>query len=268
MGRIVTGLILAIAWLLLLFMGPYLLFCLIIALVGGIALYEFLYMSSPKTEQKHIIPVVLLGLFPIAAASLWGEPAIIFSLYLTFLIVIIISVAAYPALDNSLVFISRLWFGIFYVGFCSAHLILLRSLPQGIYWLLFLTAVTVFSDTGAYYIGRFFGNTKLYAALSPGKTRAGAVGGIIGGMLGGLAVAIFFLPELNLGSIALLGLILSAVGIVGDLVESLIKRVSGVKDSGQILPGHGGILDRFDSLLLTAPVLYYVLYLGHEFLLK
>lgn len=268
MGRIVTGLILAIAWLLLLFMGPYSLFCLIIALVGGMALYEYLHISSPKNEQKHILPVVLLGLFPIAAASFWGGTSIIFSLFLALLILIIITVAAYQDLDNSLFFITRLWFGIFYVGFCSAHLILLRSLEQGIYWLLVLTAVTVFSDTGAYYIGRAFGKKKLYPALSPGKTRAGAVGGIIGGMLGALVVATIFFEGLNLGAVALLGLVLSAVGIVGDLVESLIKRVSGVKDSGQILPGHGGILDRFDSLLLTAPVLYHVLTWGHELLLK
>ena len=82
-------------------------------------------------------------------------------------------------------------------------------------------------------------------------------------MLGGLVVAAFFLKGPNVVMIALLSLVLSAIGIIGDLLESLIKRVSGVKDSGQILPGHGGLLDRCDSLLLTAPVLYYVLFWGH-----
>ena len=147
-------------------------------------------------------------------------------------------------------------------------MILLRSLSQGIYWLLVLTAITVASDTGAYYVGRSLGKTKLYPALSPGKTRAGAVGGIIGGMLGGLVVTALFVEGANLAIVALLSLVLSVIGILGDLIESLIKRVSGVKDSGQTLPGHGGLLDRCDSLLLTAPVLYYVIFWGHGVLLK
>jgi len=145
---------------------------------------------------------------------------------------------------------------------------LLRSMPNGIFWLLVLSSITVFSDTAAYYVGRKLGKTKLYPALSPGKTRAGAVGGIIGGMLGGLVVAAIVFENANLVVVGLLSLILSVIGIIGDLIESLIKRDSGVKDSGQILPGHGGLLDRCDSILLTAPTLYYSLYLGHAALFK
>jgi phosphatidate cytidylyltransferase len=268
MGRVVTGLLLAIAWLLLLLWGPYLLYCLVITAGGVVALHEYLRMSSPEVERRHIPMVIILGVFPLVAASLWGSGAVTASLFLALLILIIITVIAYPSLDNGLLFVSRLWFGIFYIGFCSAHLILLRTLPHGIYWLLVLTAITVCSDTGAYYIGRALGKTKLYPALSPGKTRAGAVGGIIGGMLGGLVVTELLFQDTGLVTVALLSLVLSAVGIVGDLIESLIKRVSGVKDSGQILPGHGGLLDRCDSLLLTAPVLYYVLLWGHAALLQ
>lgn len=268
MGRIVTGLILAIGWLLLLLVGTYPLFCLVITAGGGVALYEFLRMSSPEVEQKHIPLVLILGIFPLVSASLWGSGAVNSSLLLALFVLIVVTVVAYPSLENGLLFISRLWFGIFYIGFCSAHLILLRSLPQGIYWLLVLTAITVSSDSGAYYVGRALGKTKLCPGLSPGKTRAGAVGGIIGGMLGGLVVAAILFEGVNFTMIALLSLILSTIGIFGDLIESLIKRVSGVKDSGQILPGHGGLLDRCDSLLLTAPVLYYVLFWGHTALLK
>jgi len=268
MGRIVTGLILAIGWLLLLLVGTYPLFCIVITAGGGVALYEFLRMSSPEVENKHIPFVLIVGLLPLAAVSLWGSGALTSSLFLALFILILLTVFMFPSLNNGLEFVSRLWFGVFYVGFCSAHLILLRSLPQGIYWLLILTAITVFSDTGAYYTGRKLGTTKLYPALSPGKTRAGAVGGIIGGMLGGIIVAAIVFEGANLVMIGLLSMILSAIGIVGDLIESLIKRVSGVKDSGQILPGHGGLLDRCDSLLLTAPALYYVLYWGHTALLK
>jgi len=268
MGRIFTGLVLGIGWLLLLLKGTYPLFCLIITICGGVAVYEYLSMSSPKAEQKFIFPGVLLGIFPLVAVSLWGVPAVIASLFAAFCILIFITLGAYPTLDNGLAFLARLWLGIFYIGFCAAHLIMLRSFPQGIYWLLVLTAVTVFSDTGAYYIGRGLGKTKLYPALSPGKTRAGAVGGLIGGMLGGLGAALFFLEGVNLVVVGILALFLSGVGIIGDLIESLTKRVSGVKDSGQILPGHGGLLDRCDSLLLSAPVLYYFLFWGHALLFQ
>ena len=183
MGRIVTGLILAIAWLLLLFAGPYLLFCLVITLGGGVALYEFLQISFSEGERKYIPVVIVLGIFPMLVASLWGIWAMTSSLFLVLLLLIIFTVTSYRSLENGLLFITKSWFGIFYIGFCSSHLILLRSFPQGIYWLLALTAITVCSDTGAYYTGRMFGKTKLYPALSPGKTREGAVGGIIGGLL-------------------------------------------------------------------------------------
>ena len=268
MGRIITGLILAIGWLLLLFVGSYPLFCLVITAGGGVALYEFLRMSSSGIERKYIPSVIILGIFPILIASLWGVWALTTSLFLSLLLLIILAVVAYPTLDNGLVFVCRQWFGIFYIGFCSAHLILLRSFPNGIFWLLVLTAITVSSDTTAYYVGRKLGKTKLYPALSPGKTRAGAIGGIIGGMLGGLVVSAIAFDNANLVMIGFLSLILSIIGIIGDLIESLIKRVSGVKDSGQILPGHGGLLDRCDSILLTAPALYYALYWGHIALLK
>lgn len=268
MGRIVTGLILAIGWLLLLLVGTYPLFCLVITAGGGLALYEFLRMSLQGRESKYILPVLIVGIFPLLGASLWGSGGMTSSLFLAFSVLIILTVIAYPSLDNGLVFVSKQWFGIFYIGFCASHLILLRSLSNGIFWLLVLTAITVFSDTAAYYVGRKFGKIKLCPALSPGKTRAGAVGGVIGGMLGGLVVAAIVFENANLAMVGLLSLTLSAIGIIGDLIESLIKRVSGVKDSGQILPGHGGLLDRCDSILLTAPVLYYVLYWGHTALLK
>jgi len=266
MGRIFTGLILAVGWLLLLLFGTYPLFCFIITACCGLALYEFLRMVLSGNESRHLFVLLVAGLLPLVGASLWGSGGMVTSLLLGFIVVIILTVVAYPTLENGLVFLCRQWFGIFYIGFCGAHLILLRSLPEGIHWLLVLTAMTVFSDTAAYYVGKKFGKTKLCPALSPGKTRAGAVGGIIGGMLGGLIVAAIVLEDVNLFMLGGLGIILSTIGIFGDLIESVIKRVSEVKDSGNILPGHGGILDRCDSILLTAPVLYYILYWGRDLL--
>jgi phosphatidate cytidylyltransferase len=268
MGRIFTGLILAAGWLLLLLFGTYPLFCFFITACCGAALYEYFRMGLTESESRHLFFLLIIGMLPLLGTSLWGSSGMIANLFLAFIVIIILTVVSYQTLDNGLVFLCRQWFGIFYIGFCGAHLILLRSLPDGIYWLLVLTSITVFSDTAAYYIGRKFGTIKLCPSLSPGKTRAGAVGGIIGGMLGGLVAAAIILENANLFMVGGLGLILSAIGIIGDLIESVIKRVSGVKDSGSILPGHGGILDRCDSILLTSPVLYYVLYWGHALLFK
>jgi phosphatidate cytidylyltransferase len=267
MGRIITGLVLIAGWILLLLIGGFPLFCLVITAGSGLALYEFLRMSLQKSESKHTFPLIAVGILPVLGGSFSGSGGMMSGLFLAFVLLGILTISVYSTLDNSLAFMYRQWFGIFYIGFCSSHLVLLRTLPNGVSWLLVLTAIIVCSDTAAYYVGRKLGRTKLYPALSPGKTRAGAVGGIVGGIIGGLLVSVLVFEHSNLALIGLLSLLLSIIGIIGDLVESLIKRVSGVKDSGQILPGHGGLLDRCDSILLTAPVLYYVLLWGQAALL-
>jgi phosphatidate cytidylyltransferase len=262
MRRIVTGLLLAITWFLLLLYGDPVLFFLVVAAGSILALKEYLRMACIEVGKKHVPIILLIGMLPLIGAFFGKLDLVVGCIFLALVLLVIITLAAYPTLDNSLGFLTNLWFGVFYISFCGSHLILLHKMDQGIFWLIFLTTITIASDSGAYYVGRLFGTTKLFPALSPGKTRAGAVGGIVGGMVGGTVLAAFILPDVNLMFAALLGLILSCIGIIGDLAESLIKRASGVKDSGQILPGHGGVLDRIDSLLLTAPVLYYLLLWG------
>lgn len=131
-----------------------------------------------------------------------------------------------------------------------------RYYPKGSIWIFFLLAVIFASDTGALYAGKLFGKHKLYEAISPGKTWEGA----IGGLLSSLIVAFFFLKIIALHrldiNILILAASLSVAGQIGDLSESMLKRNYGVKDSGHILPGHGGILDRIDGLLFCIPVLY------------
>lgn len=113
-----------------------------------------------------------------------------------------------------------------------------------------------FSDTGGYFAGRFLGKHKLYEAVSPKKTWEGAIGGLLGALLGAMLAHFWYLPELTLGGGIGLALVGGALGQVGDLAESLFKRSTGVKDSGHIVPGHGGILDRVDALLVTATFTY------------
>ncbi len=149
---------------------------------------------------------------------------------------------------------SKAVLGLVYVCLPLAMLVFMNRHPDGNAWIFYLLAVVFASDTGAFYFGRFLGRTKLHPSVSPGKTWEGAAGGL----LFCLAPAYFFHQFFHAGkaSVLLLALALSAAGQVGDLVESLVKRTCGVKDSGAMLPGHGGLLDRIDGLLFATPVLY------------
>mgnify|MGYP001828291617 CR=1 FL=1 len=131
-----------------------------------------------------------------------------------------------------------------------------RFYPKGNLWILFLLVVIFASDTGAFYFGKFFGRHKLHERISPGKTWEGA----IGGLLSSIFVSVAFFKAIPLNQVGLKMLALAAslcvAGQIGDLAESMLKRNHGVKDSGRILPGHGGILDRIDGLLFSTPLLY------------
>lgn len=139
-----------------------------------------------------------------------------------------------------------------YIGALLGSLGKLHLLEHGGAWVLLAMWLAWASDTGAYFAGRYFGKTKLYPAVSPKKTVEGGIGGLLGSLTGGLAAHFGFLPTLPLLDAIVLALTAGALGQMGDLVESLIKRSTNVKDSGHILPGHGGLLDRVDALMFTA----------------
>jgi phosphatidate cytidylyltransferase len=171
---------------------------------------------------------------------------------LTFLILIIRG-------DVTTGFRDWLWVvgGIAYVGFLGAHLVLLRELVDGGDWVFIAVFSTFIADTAAYFVGRAVGSNPIAPAVSPGKTVEGGIAGVVAG-----SVAVFLIvwatgldvDELKLIPLAVL---LPAVAVVGDLGESLIKRGAGVKDTSDLVPGHGGLLDRLDSILFTTPLVYY-----------
>ena len=142
---------------------------------------------------------------------------------------------------------------------CLGHVLLYLSRGEGRLGLLFLLVCIWASDTAAYYAGSAYGRRKLAPAISPNKTRLGAAAGIGASIAAALVFRWFSPLEWSLPFVVFSGLLLSVLGQAGDLAESLIKRDAGVKDSGSIIPGHGGILDRVDALLFTAPLFYYVL---------
>lgn len=143
------------------------------------------------------------------------------------------------------------------LGGTMAALRLQAPLEQGGHRLVLLLGILVVADSAAFFVGTAIGRRRLLPLVSPGKSVEGALGGLAGGVAGAFAVRQLVLPELSAWHSAALGLAVAAMGIVGDLGESQLKRWAGVKDSGRLFPGHGGMLDRLDSLLFGAPVLYY-----------
>jgi len=153
--------------------------------------------------------------------------------------------------------------GILYVGWLLSHLIALRGLDDGRNWVFLALFAIIASDSAAFFVGRAWGKHHLAPQISPGKTWEGAIGGIFGAII----ISLFFILDtpLNLPLSAwqaiLLGFLVSLFGQIGDLVESLFKRQMGVKDSGRLLPGHGGFLDRIDSVVFTGIAVYYYTFL-------
>jgi phosphatidate cytidylyltransferase len=147
--------------------------------------------------------------------------------------------------------------GLIYIPFLLGHLIMIRGWDQGMTWTFLLMAVIIAGDTAAYYIGRAFGRHKLALSISPGKTVEGAVGGLVANLLTGVLFKKYYFPEFGWSYWIALIMIMGGLGQAGDLVESMLKRSVGLKDSGIIFPGHGGLLDRIDALLFAAPGLYY-----------
>lgn len=147
--------------------------------------------------------------------------------------------------------------GLLYIpGFLVLQIQIREFGPQ---WIIFLYASVWASDTMAYYLGTWIGKTRLYREVSPNKTVAGAVGSLIGGIIAALLFRVTLIPLLTTFSAIFIGMIIGIISILGDLVESMFKRDAGVKDSGIIIPGHGGILDKIDGILFAGPVFYWIL---------
>lgn len=244
-------------------------------------------------EEKGAHPLVNYGLvaggvLPIVAYV--GTQDLLTLVMTGFLLTSMVVQLSRARVDEAMTSISGTFFGVFYVGWLLSYAILLRdfhrvaSLRWGVsgsaifpedggrFFLLFAIAVIAACDSGAYFAGRAWGRQKLAPKISPGKTLEGAIGGTLaGGFAGLLMKAIFtmlwpaFSNGLGWSWAFIFGILVAIAGIVGDLVESLLKRDAKSKDAGTLLPGMGGVLDRIDSCLLGIPVMYYLL-LGYTYL--
>ena len=261
MERIVPGLLIAGFWLLLLLKGSIQLFCFIIVVIVLVAANEYVQMANArKSSQIERWFLNILLTIPVAVTCLSPQPGtLLLGTLGSFSALTCYVVYRYKNIVDSYNFFCRMVFGILYVGVLGAHLVFLRFLPEGHSWLIIASAITACSDSGAYFVGRKFGKRKLCPSISPNKTIEGAIGGIFCGLIGAILFAVLLLPAFNWLFVVGAAVVLAAAGIVGDLTESIIKRGTATKDSGRCLGGHGGVLDRVDSLLFVCPSLYYLL---------
>ena len=237
---------------------------LVLAFIGAQELTAMLAGKEYKTDSSVLLPEWIL---PVAAilmglGALGGESGLHAALLISAAGWIIIELVFTP--KNELSKFTPLGFGLFgmvWIIWSLAHMTLIKELPDGTALLFFLLFVISFSDIFAYFGGKRFGKSMLAPSISPKKTWEGSFfgvvgGGIVGAVFGEVTMSMFWLYGM------LLAMVLAVVGQFGDLIESKIKRLCNVKDSGKILPGHGGILDRIDGHMLAAPVFYYLLKLG------
>ena len=257
--RVITGLwgiplLIAAVW----FDQPLPWFTLLVAIWGLLAVFEFYKMvagaKAPPLTYFGLIWTLLFILSP------HFNYDFLIPLLLTSAVVLsLIWLLLRPQKEGA--FIGWVWTiaGILYVGWLLSYFVALRGLDDGRNWVFLALFATFGSDTAAFFIGRALGRHHLAPGISPGKTWEGAIAGILGAIIVSL---LFTLPTplslpLGYGQAILLGLLISIFGQLGDLVESLLKRNMGVKDSGRLLPGHGGFLDRIDSVVFTGAVVYY-----------
>lgn len=211
--------------------------------LGGAALFTIFYFATPDPTysrldvQTIVLVLIVLTITILVAATLRGAP-----------------------FDKMITSSGVTILGVLYVVFLGSHLVAIRTgFEQRLsaHLLSFFFLVLMGSDTGAYYVGRAIGKRKLAPKISPGKTWEGVVGGLVAALALAAVAHFWFFRELPLKWALPLAAIMATLGILGDLTESALKRGAGAKDAAKILPGHGGVLDRLDSLLFNAPLLYY-----------
>lgn len=255
--RIITGAISIPTFVLLVLYTSVVWFLGLVLLTLLLALWEYYSMTLPSGDKGFkVFGIVLGGWVPLGVW--WMGPQVIpWLLTLTVFLLFVYRLFYHPHLASLPSSIGISLLGVTYIGLLPSHLVLIRGLESGEGWVLFLFSVVWGNDAFAYWIGKGLGRHRLSPVVSPCKTIEGAVGGLLGGVFVALLFSHLFLQEVTLQEASLLAISLGVLSQLGDLFESLLKRASGVKDSGGIIPGHGGVLDRIDSAIAPIPFLYY-----------
>lgn len=241
---------------------PFLIFTLGIALIS---FWEF----SEMVKKKEAYPNFVLGSIVIVSIILnvYFKFLEFYVLFLFASIIILIS-ELFRNKASAIINVAVTFLGILYLGLFSSSILLIREIfsqsellySEGGYLIISIMIAIWICDSAAFFIGSAFGKNKLFPRVSPNKSWEGAIAGFVFAIVSMIAAKAIFLDIITLTDSIIIGTIVGTVGQIGDLVESLVKRDAGVKDSSSIIPGHGGIFDRFDSLLFTAPVVYIYLH--------
>jgi len=271
-ARLATAAVAAPILLALLYLLPWYAFATLAGLAGLVGSVEISAMTHAGQRAGRIATAVLFALvFLVLTITDFGRTAQFLALAALVAVVPLSQIVTlvFPGpIDTSLLRMMSLGTAPLHLGTSLASIACLRRVGEahgshrGAGLVVFALLVAWFGDTGGYFAGRSIGGPKLYAVVSPNKTWAGSVGGLIGSALGAVLAHFWFLPELPLRSGLIVAVACGALGQAGDLCESLVKRSAGIKDSGAILPGHGGILDRIDALLFVALGVYMSLRAG------
>lgn len=228
----------------------------VIALIAVLAMLEFIDLGKAKGYAIARVLCVAVMLI-IMGGFVFDDLSVELGMFAALLLIPGSYVFARRPIEDSLPSSAVAVLATTYVGLLSGSLIRLRNdFPEGWKLVFFLLLVVWLGDSGAYYVGKKFGKHKLSPVISPKKTVEGMAGGIATSIITAIVIHFTFFPKFPLHHAVIAGVILSAAGVIGDLAESMWKRSAAVKDSGTLIPGHGGFLDRFDSILFTAPILY------------
>jgi phosphatidate cytidylyltransferase len=262
--RWLSGAIMAPGLILLILFGPTWLFLVFIFLLAAQGLREFYALVLPEISGGNRIVGILLGL--LVPLSLYPARPFLFVIAMIFIVILVFILALRPSADFSFRVdrVSRYFLGLLYIPFLLAQFVLLRRMETGQLWVLFTLVSVYFGDTTAFYVGRAWGRRKLAPKISPGKTFEGGLGAVAGSLAGALLFKVFFFPQPAYIHAAVLGIGIGVLGQLGDLWESVLKRSVQAKDSGTLIPGHGGLLDRIDSVLFSGPFVYSYLWLAGQ----
>jgi phosphatidate cytidylyltransferase len=221
-----------------------------------IGMHEFYRMALPgRTLEAWFAAACGVGF--IFVPLLGGEKLILFGITGLFLAFALLFLFRIRDIANAARDVAYSVLGFLYIPLLLMHLVMLQQTTYGWQWLLVIMLIVMTNDSAAYYSGCAFGKHRLYHLVSPKKSVEGALGGLIGSICGTMLAKFTFFPQLSLVDALLTAIFIGVLGQTGDLFESLLKRSFGVKDSGNSIPGHGGVLDRLDSIIFAAPATYY-----------
>jgi phosphatidate cytidylyltransferase len=230
----------------------------VVVVVAMLGLVEYLWLAFPARAGERIVGLVL-GAAVIGAAVSAPAPGLQVTGALSLLIAAGLTyvVLARSDFERGLADVGAIAVGVLYTGLLLPHFYWLRLVPNGPQWVTFVIAIGMGGDSSGYFVGHALGRHKLIPSISPGKTVEGALGIVLGSVLVGALAKLILLPDRSWGEMLVLSLVMAVIGQLGDLGESVMKRTFGAKESGWIFPGHGGVLDRIDSLLLPVALVYY-----------